>query len=194
MRKWGAGPKMAFHEPAAASRRQTPRPRDPFAAGCATTARRQVDGPARSRRGRPKAHSLRRRSDAAPPRGTDDQRKAGSSAVAGAAYRSASRLRDEARPFRGSRHSRCARTRFLPKDGGAPAHHAYADLEPHWREFRCLLTAFHAKHGTLPPDPRDAGIIRSRASSRASPSRASARHGGRARSGRRRRRGWPSRS
>jgi hypothetical protein len=53
---------------------------------------------------------------------------------------------------------------YLPKDGGAPAHHAYADLAPKFAEFRHLLAAFAATNGTpRPADARDAEIARLKA-------------------------------
>jgi hypothetical protein len=48
---------------------------------------------------------------------------------------------------------------YLPKDGSAPRHHAYANHPAHWGEFACLLAAFAAKNGTPKPrDTRDAEI------------------------------------
>jgi hypothetical protein len=58
---------------------------------------------------------------------------------------------------------------YLPKDGSAHRHHAYRDIARQWREFRHLLAAFAAKHGTPKPlDARDAEIARLRSELQAS--------------------------
>lgn len=53
---------------------------------------------------------------------------------------------------------------YLPKDGSAHRHHAFADLSAQWVEFRHLLAAFAEKHGAPKPlDPRDEEIARLKA-------------------------------
>ena len=75
-------------------------------------------------------------------------------------------LWNEAHPHRAIRACHLI---YLPKDGGTPKAHAYANYEAQWAEFTHLLAAFATKHGSPKAhDARDAEIARLKAALQAS--------------------------